>query len=146
MGVNAGLYVIPARKFATAQQKVSWDRYRWNKCRPWFDIDKAWSQFDDVLKGRSDALRYVIKGDVRIARNEPGFNFVSPPVVGQITRELAAIPITEVFAAIERTSGRTWTAAQRKVEQGYYERFYEELCKAYQEAAAQGAALGVLLC
>src|SRR5437868_67537 len=102
MGVNAGLYIIPARKFITAKTKGTWDRHRWDKCRPWFDLDKAWRQIGEVLKDRSDALGYAIDGDVRVCPNEPGFNFVSPPVVARIARELTDIPTAEILDDIER--------------------------------------------
>src|SRR4051812_5342648 len=102
MGLNAGLYIIPATKFAAAQAKGTWHRHRWDKCRPWFDLDKAWWQFDPVLKRRSIPLGYAIAGNIRLSPNEPGFNLVSPDVVAQIARELADTPTEGVVAEIER--------------------------------------------
>src|SRR5688500_7925137 len=101
MGLNAGLYIIPGNKFAAAQAKGTWDRHRWDKCRPWFDLDKAWPQFDQVLQRRPVPLGYTIKGDIRISRNEPGFNLVSPAVAAQIARMLADLPTEDVIDEIE---------------------------------------------
>ena len=63
MGLNAGLYVIPAAKFAAAQAKGTWSRHAWHKCHPWFDIDKAWSEFNDVFQNWPP-LTCAIEGDV----------------------------------------------------------------------------------
>ena len=146
MGLNAGLYIIPATKFAAARAKGTWHRHRWDKCRPWFDLDKAWWQFDPVLKRRSAPLGSAIAGNIRLSPNGPGFNLVSPDVVAQIARELAGIRTEEIVAEIERDYGQSWEENRRERERGYYETFFEELRKAYTLAASEGAAVGILIC
>jgi hypothetical protein len=143
--LTAGLYIIPAKKFDAARVKGTWDRHRWDKCRPWFDLDKAWSEFDQLLKRRPAPLGCAIAGDVRVAGDQPGFNLVSPAVAAEIARALADLPVEEILGEIERDRG-PWEGDRREVEQGYYERFFEELRKAYALAASEGAAVGILIC
>jgi hypothetical protein len=146
MGYSAGLYVIPAEKFATAQSKGTWSRHRWHKCRPWFDLGRTWSEFNDVFQQRSAPLSYAIRGNVRVAGNEWGFNFVSPDVVPQLAAALNALSREEVVAEIERSDGRSWEENRRAGMRKTYAETLEEIRQAYNYAAERGAAVGILIC
>ena len=110
MGLNAGLYIIPAKKFAAAQAKESWDRHHWHKCRPWFDLDKAWDEFDSVLKRRSASLACAIWGDIRLSPRGLGFNLVSPDVA---RRSPASSPACRPRRLSPRSSGTTGSPGTR---------------------------------
>jgi hypothetical protein len=146
MGYSAGLYVIPATKFAAAQEKGTWARYHWHKCEPWFDLGNTWYELNEVLQQRSTPLSYSIEGNVRPTPDELGFDFVSPDVVAQIAVALGRIPTEEVVDEIERQRGQSWTESERAGLRECYADSFEELRKAYRTAAARGAAVGILIC
>lgn len=146
MGYTAGLYVIPAAKFAAAQQKGTWSRHRWDKCRPWFFLSKSWYEFNKVLTQKPAPVCYAIDGIVRPNPDEFDFVFVPPEVVPEIASALDAIPIKGVLDAIERSRGESWKEAERGPIRQDYATSFEDLRTAYRTAAATGSAVGILIC
>jgi hypothetical protein len=144
MGLNAGLYIIPAKKFATAQAKGTWGRHAWHNCEPWFDLDKAWFEINDILEKCGPPLAYAITGDLRPNPEELDFAFVSPDVVAGIAQALERIATEEIVDKIERRHGKSWE--DRDWQREYYASYFEELRTAYQTAAKRGAAVGILVC
>jgi hypothetical protein len=142
MGLSAGLYVIPAEKFARAQQKGSWSRHSWHKCEPWFSLDRTWSEFNDVLEEKPAPLCYAIEGNVRPNPDALDFAFVSPEVVGRLARALEEMPVKEFLDDLARRQGSLWKESDGRL----YTRYFEILRTAYRTAADRGAAVGILIC
>jgi hypothetical protein len=146
MGASASLYVIPAEKFATAQSKATWERHRWGRCEPSFDLGRTWQEFNDVFRQRGTPLSYAIEGNVRVAGNDLGFDFVSPDVVAKIAAALNALSPAEVVAQIERDWGQSWAEKSRPGMRKVYAETLDEIRQAYNYAAERGAAMGILIC
>ena len=146
MGASASLYVIPAKKFATAQAKGTWSKHCWYNCRPEFDLGRTWSEFNEVFRQRGTPLSYAIEGNVRVAGSELGFDFVSPDVVPQVAAALNALATEAVVAEIECNDGRRWADKDRAGFRKMYAKTFEEIRQAYNLAAERGAAIGILIC
>jgi hypothetical protein len=149
MGVTAGLYVVPADEFAVREGGAV--KPRLPKDGVWFDLDKAWYEFDGVLRGMTPPLDRAIGGDVwpegRMDEDNGSddatwLGFVSPPTVAAIAEALERRGPGEMVRRL-REAG----ALRADDEDGrYYAEYFEQLCQAYRTAARTGAGLGVLLC
>jgi hypothetical protein len=121
-------------------------RFRADAC--YFDIDKAWREFDEVFRGMSPPLDRAIEGDIPPEERAPeaidatSLSFVSPAVVAEIARALERIQPGEMVRLIAERAPRELDDEDRR----YFTDFYEQLRQAYRTAAAAGAGLAVLLC
>jgi hypothetical protein len=142
MGMIAGLYLVPGEEFGPGCR-----RPRFPADGPWFDIDKAWWEFEQVFRGMPPSLDLAIAGDIPPEERAPedidatSLSFVSPGAAAEIARVLEQIEPGEMVRLIGESAG--------PLDDGDRELFadsYEELRRAYRAAAAAGAGLAVLLC
>jgi hypothetical protein len=140
MGMTAGLWLVPAEEFAGV------GRPRLHSDGPWFDLDKAWREFDQVFRDLPPPLNRAIGGDIRPEEEDPAdatsLSFVSPSIVTQIARALDRIEPADMVGRIAERAERALGESDRR----YFADYYEQLREAYRAAAATGAGLGVLLC
>ncbi len=150
MGVTAGLWIVPAEEFATRTGDAVQPRLP--KGGMWFDLDKAWSAFDDVFQKMPPPLDRIISGDIwpegRLDEDNgrddaTWLGFVSPATVSEIARLLDQMEPGEMVEMIRRAG---YPKAQDNRGREMFIDFFEELRQAYRAAAQDGAGLGVLLC
>ena len=146
MGVNAGLWLVPAEEFGAGSS-----RPRIPRDGTWFDLDKAWSELREILCDLPTPLDEAIGGDLwpdgRLDDADgPGdgtwLGFVSPQKVSVLARALEELEPTELVNQIEARFPLATDSSSRD----YYSGYFEELRKAYRAAAQAGAGLAVLLC
>jgi hypothetical protein len=150
MSVTAGLWVVPADQFVPRPDgTVSPQLPAGGK---WFDLDKAWAEFDEVLSRLGAPFDCTIGGDIwpegplheeREGRDGTWLGFVSPPRVAEIAEVLRWIEPEEMLRLIAAAG---CPKEQDDFARRYYATYFEHLREAYRTAAAAGAGLGVLLC
>jgi hypothetical protein len=150
MGITAGLCVVPAEEFVPREDGSITPKLP--KDCAWFDLDKAWWEFGEVLRDMPEPLNLAIEGDLCLedSRSEDNrqddatrLSFVTPGTVAEIARGLEPIDANEIMEFLEQarlsTPGDEW---ERKT----YSDYFEHLKEAYRTAAREGAGLGILLC
>ncbi len=156
MGIRCSLSVLPAEEFA--RQRAD-PEYAFRGETPHFSIEKTWFNFHTVFWEQPEPLKYAIQGDIAerpILRNlmleedqsdEDGdgvhFGYVSPEMVQKIAAALNALPNWKWMDWLRKAN--PWWVRHKENRDHFYWAF-EELQKAYNTAAAQGAALTVIIC
>jgi hypothetical protein len=141
--MTAGLCLVPATEFGLSSRWPNLPRGG-----AWFDIDKAWHEFDQVFRDMPPPLDRAIEGDIPPEERSPeeidatSLSFVSPEAVVAIARALEQIEPEEMIGLIAEQVSRVLDDWDRK----YFADYYEKLRQAYRAAAAVGAGLAMLLC
>jgi hypothetical protein len=150
MGVTAGLWVVPADEFVPRDGGSVTPRL--TKDGAWFDLDKAWAEFDDLLREMPAPLDRAIRGDLwpegslyedNGREDATWLGFVTPKTVAEIAQALDHIEADEV---VELMEGAGLSRAGDEFDRRYYAEYFVQLKEAYRTAAREGAGLGVLLC
>lgn len=104
MGIRASLTLISAKTYAALVKNpnagVSLDGEQ-------YDIDKAWSDFNEVFLELGGPLKFAIQGKYCPFGNfeendgECLDGFVSPAVAARIAQELAKLPFKSIFDSVK---------------------------------------------
>src|SRR5438552_3304757 len=98
MGMNAGLWIVPAEEFIA--REASRVEPRLPKGGRWFDIDEAWYEFHVAFRMMPPPLDRVIGGDIwpeggldedNDSEDATWLGFISPPTVSTISHALERI-------------------------------------------------------
>jgi hypothetical protein len=156
MGIRASLTLVPSDVFAALQADPNANTPDLSET---FDLGKAWFNFHLVFRGEPGPLRYIVQGDIAerlLDRNlvleedqaeDDGdgahFGYISPATVRTIADILKSFPLWKVIDRL-RKENPLWV--RHKQSRDRLSNAFDQLVQAYVAAAAQGAALQVLIC
>jgi hypothetical protein len=156
MGTRASFGLVPAEVFAELQDNA-------NAEIPYsdehYDFGKTWFNFHLIFRDEPGPLRYIIQGDIAerpLDRNlvleddqeeeeadGTYFGYVSPGTVLEIAEALKGFPRWKMMERLRKVN--PWWV-RHKEGRDRFARAFDELNRVYTTAAAQGAALQILIC
>jgi hypothetical protein len=156
VGLRASFTVLPADRFAALQANPNAEVPPGEEH---YDIGKTWFNFHLVFRDETGPLRFIIQGDLAerpldgnlVLEEDQGedegdgayFAHVCPETVKAVAAALGAFPRWKMMDRL-RKANPMWV--RHKESRDRFADAFDELIRAYIAAAANGAALQVLIC